>query len=163
MFANGYLLNAWLSFITDCEKVPYIMISVNATQRQMSIPMEFVQGEFLTLNASPASTGYFSVDHTTGYLAMSARFNGINRDMMIPLETIVVVRSKCGTIGFDMPPVLFGDESALDVAPNMPGDEPESPPPPKQAFKPTLVHSNSDQEVSRVPAPAKKPTLTVVK
>lgn len=158
MFANGYLLNAWLSFIIDCNKIPFVVVSVHATDRKLSLPMEFVQDGFITLNTSPSSTGYVTIDHQSGYLLMSARFNGVSQDMEIPLETIVSVRSKCGTIGFDMPPVLFGDgiEQPQSVEPQ------QEPLPKREGFKPSLVvSSHNEDEIPKTAA--KRPTLTLVK
>ena len=115
---NAYLIDAWMNMIYDYGADPFITVNPNLSEREMVIPMEYLDNGFLTLNASSAATGYVNLDKQTGYLTMSSRFNGIVKDMMIPMEAIVIVRSRCGKLSFNTPPhlMLMGD----DVTTQMP-------------------------------------------
>lgn len=109
---NGYLLASYIELITDAELVPYVMIAPSNTDREISVPMEYVVDGLLTVNVSTTATGYLSIDKETAYLSFSSRFNRISHELFIPIECIVGVRSRCGKIQLEMPPglVILGGE-----------------------------------------------------
>lgn len=109
---NGYLLASYIELITDANMIPYVLIAPANTNRNISVPMEYVIEGLLTVNVSTAATGYLSIDKDTAYLSFSSRFNRISHELSIPIECVVGVRSKCGLINLDMPPglVIVGGE-----------------------------------------------------
>jgi len=112
---NAYILQTWLDVLSDCGKEPLIVIDPTRTERPVTVPMDYCIDGFLTLNVAAQALGYFSIDKESGYLMMSSRFNRVNQEMEIPIESIVVVRSPCGTINLSMKAglVLLGGDSLI--------------------------------------------------
>lgn len=106
-FLNGYLISSYIEMIVDCELVPYIVVCPQISKRDMSIPMDYVQNGFIVLNVSSAATGYCVIDKDNAYISLASRFNGVSHDIMIPLECVVEVRSKCNKIALTTPDNLI--------------------------------------------------------
>lgn len=106
-YLNGYVLSSYIEMIVDCELVPYIVVCPQNSQREMSIPMDYVQNGFIVLNVSTAATGYCNVDKDNAYISLSSRFNGVSHDIFIPIECVVEVRSKCNTVALNTPSELI--------------------------------------------------------
>ncbi len=117
---NSYLLQAWITMINQYGSSPFIVINPELTKRDIEIPIEYMHDGFLTLNVSPVATGYVSIDDETGYLTMSARYNGLEKQSYVPIESIVIVRSDCGSIAVNLPTQLtiFG-ETNIPTKPNV--------------------------------------------
>jgi len=141
---NSYLLQAWIDMIEDFGSSPFIVINPDLSEREMDIPVEYMHEGFLTLNVANVATGYVIIDKETGYLSMTARYNGLEKQSFVPIESIVVVRSDCGAIAVNLPTQLtmFDDGAPLTPSIHNPKDHPDTPQstgPTKQPFIPTIV------------------------
>ncbi|MCK4501015.1 hypothetical protein KAU11_11000 [Candidatus Babeliales bacterium] len=100
---NAYLFQAWLDLINDSHLDPFIIIDPTRTERKISVPMDYCIDGLLTLNVAVRTLGHFNLDKTSGYLMMSTRFNRMEQHMEIPVESIVLIKSSCNKLLFELP------------------------------------------------------------
>jgi stringent starvation protein B len=150
-----YLLRAIYEWCTDNGYTPYLAVMVDAQTR---VPKEFVKNGEIVLNISFTATSGLKMEND--FVHFSARFGGVARDILIPVENVVAIyaRENGQGMAFEvsapgaMPapentgapvsptgPVLTsvtssGAEGETQVLP--PDHEPE---PPKKGGKPTLT------------------------
>ena len=149
-----YLIRAWHEWCSDNGLTPYITVAVDNT---VQVPRDYVHNGEIVLNI-----GY---DATTGlhigndYLEFKARFGGIARAVVVPIEQVMAIFARENSQGSTFPRVARDDASeTLD-----PTDEQR------------IEQTRSDQHLSAVPPdvttdtdkttpkPATRPTLTRVK
>ncbi len=97
-----YLYKAYYEWLIDSDYTPYLLVDTNYAD--VDVPSEFINNENkIVLNLSPYSIGQYSVDHEA--ISFNTRFNGLLRDIYIPLGAMVALYSKEGGDG-----VMFQEE-----------------------------------------------------
>jgi stringent starvation protein B len=154
-----YLLRALYEWCTDNGYTPYLAAMVDSNTR---VPREFVKDGEIVLNISFTATSGLKMENDV--IHFSARFGGVARDIVVPVENVVAIyaRENGQGMAFDVVRPKPGDESAEEVpvataptAPSTPSltavptaseeqqnprsDQPDPPEPPKKGGKPTLT------------------------
>ncbi len=96
--SQPYLIRAWHEWCTDNGLTPYVTVAVDAA---VQVPREYVQDGEIVLNI-----GY---DATTGlqigndYLSFKARFAGVARDVMVPVDRVLAIFARENGQGMAFP------------------------------------------------------------
>jgi stringent starvation protein B len=162
-----YLLRAIYEWCTDNGYTPYMAAVVDARTR---VPMEFVKNGEIVLNISFSATSGLKMENDL--VRFSARFGGVSRDIMVPVENVVAIYARENGQG-----MAFEATSATDAQTDQQGDaavnrSTESPMSPTLTSVPTSQGRPDENEGStsddsdHEPEPPKKggrPTLTRIK
>jgi len=151
-----YLVRALHEWCTDNGLTPYVTVVVDST---VQVPREYVKDGEIVLN--------IGFDATTGltlgneYLEFKARFAGVVRDIMVPIDQVVAIFSKENGQGMAFPRLERGEGKGGAVLQDKPA---------KPAVRLTPVQGVTVQEVepaSPGPLPGPKagarPSLTRIK
>jgi len=124
-----YLIRALHEWCSDNGLTPHITVAVDGS---VQVPMEFVRNGEIVLNVGISATSALQLGND--YISFKARFGGVARDVMVPVERVTAI---------------FARENGQGMA--FPVEGPKSPPP-------------ADPVPTSDAAPAvKRPTLTRVK
>lgn len=152
-----YLLRAIYEWCTDNGYTPHIAVVVDSRTR---VPMQFVKNGEIVLNISFEATSGLKMENET--INFSARFGGVSRDILIPVENVIAIyaRENGQGMAFEAPnpatAVTAADEHAqpeesAPVLSSVPVSEPEKkdagsenngdddPEPPKKGGRPVLT------------------------
>jgi stringent starvation protein B len=102
-----YLMRAIHEWCSDQGYTPYLVVAVKG---RMQVPMEFVKNGEITLNVSYNATRNMQLGDD--YVRFSARFNGVSRDIIIPIGAVVSLFARETGEGMAWEPEL----SELDTA-----------------------------------------------
>lgn len=114
-----YLVRALYEWCADSSLTPYLSVRVNERTR---VPMEYVKNGEIVLNISPDATRNLTLGNDL--IQFSARFNGVSRELSIPMETVNGIFAKENGQGLffnDVPNVTeqsTGDDSSSPSIPN---------------------------------------------
>lgn len=163
-----YLLRAIYEWCTDNGYTPYIAAVVDAGAR---VPMEFVKDGEIVLNISFSATSGLKMDNDV--IRFSARFGGISRDLLIPVDNVVAIYARENGQGMAFEATNKAGDAELAQAQGEDFSKADAPAP--SGFVPTLAsvpttqnkldNEGSDDSDDR-PEPPKKggrPTLTRIK
>lgn len=144
LIINGYVIDSYINAIIDFGSDPFIVINPYNTNRDVDVPMDYVVDGFLVLNISSTATGYVTLDKKEGYMYVASRFNKIPYELKIPLECIVMIRSRCSVVQLQCPTELISIGGAKAQTSS------SQPQPVKQKPRPKLqlASYNGDIEVS---------------
>jgi stringent starvation protein B len=78
-----YFIRAIYEWCSDCGYTPYLSVRVDEKTR---IPMEFVKNGEIVLNVSLNATRNLTINNEL--IQFSARFNGISREVTIPVDRV---------------------------------------------------------------------------
>lgn len=110
--SQPYLIRAWHEWCTDNGLTPYITVWVDGS---VQVPREYVKDGEIVLNISYDSTT--SLQLGNDYLAFKARFAGVARDVMVPVDRVLAIFARENGQGMAFPkasPQAQGaDQSAL--------------------------------------------------
>lgn len=150
-----YLIRALHEWCGDNGLTPYVTVAVDNT---VQVPREFVKDGEIVLN--------ISFDATTGlqlgndYLEFKARFGGVVRDILVPMEQVVAIFAKENGQGMAFPRMNRPKEQADDG-------------PPEKTAKPAPTrlspvqggtgHTTSSSELPDSPKPGPRPSLKRIK
>lgn len=84
-----YLIRAIYEWCCDSGQTPYITVRVDADTR---VPMEYVKEGEIILNTSPDATRNLKIDNDV--IRFSARFNGVSREISVPVGTVMGIFAK---------------------------------------------------------------------
>lgn len=120
-----YLIRAIHEWCSDQGLTPYIVVVVRDT---MQVPMEYVKNGEIVLNASYNATRNLALGND--YISFSARFNGVSRDVVIPVGAVVSIFAKENGegMGFEYEEVVEAAFHPVDAAVKS-DEEPEPTPP----------------------------------
>ncbi|MEJ5209950.1 MAG: ClpXP protease specificity-enhancing factor [Burkholderiales bacterium] len=127
-----YLIRAIYEWCVDQGYTPYLAVQVDARTR---VPMEYVKNGQIVLNISYTATHKLKIDND--FIRFAARFNGVSRELEIPIEAVSGIFSKETGQGmfFQVPeqapqPEAGGGHPAAGggTSPMTPGGEPPQPP-----------------------------------
>ncbi|TJZ79123.1 ClpXP protease specificity-enhancing factor [Chitiniphilus eburneus] len=137
-----YLIRAIHEWCSDHGFTPYLVVAVRG---KMQVPMEYVKNGEIVLNISYNATRSLTLGND--YVTFSARFNGVSREIVIPVGAVVSIfsRENGEGMGFEYEGV---PDDMVDNAPVIPDDVPVSP-------------SNGPDD--EPPRPTGRPQLRVVK
>jgi stringent starvation protein B len=162
-----YLLRAIYEWCTDNGYTPYMAAVVDARTR---VPMEFVKNGEIVLNISFSATSGLKMENDL--VRFSARFGGVSRDIMVPVENVVAIYARENGQG-----MAFEATSAADTQTDQPKDDaanrnteiPSSPTltsVPTSQGRPDENEGSTSDDSDHEPEPPKKggrPTLTRIK
>ncbi|GAB7127091.1 ClpXP protease specificity-enhancing factor [Silvimonas sp. JCM 19000] len=107
-----YLIRAIHEWCSDHGFTPYLVVSV---RDKMQVPMEYVKNGEIVLNISYNATRNLSLSND--FVSFSARFNGVSREIVIPVGAVVSIFSRENGEGmgfeYEAPP----EAALLDDAP----------------------------------------------
>ena len=125
-----YLIRAIYDWCVDNGHTPYLLVRVNANTR---VPMEHVRNGEIVLNIGPSAAARLVLGAER--VEFAARFNGVSREILVPVEAVGGIFARENSQGMFFPPeeaatVDLATESATpDTAPDEP--TPPQPTPPK--------------------------------
>lgn len=165
--SQPYLIRAWHEWCTDNGLTPYVTVAVDGA---VQVPREYVKDGEIVLNISYDSTTGLQIGND--YLAFKARFTGVVRDVMVPVDRVLAIFARENGQG-----MAFPKASRLEQADeaSAPVQEPEAqtpdsasaqPAPSHLASVPVAASADTKKSAKKPPATSKtgvRPTLTRIK
>ena len=84
-----YLIRSIYDWCTDSKFTPYIVAKIISG---VKVPVNHIKSKEIVLNLSLESTNKLIFDND--FISFSARFNGKNQDIFLPMESISGIYSK---------------------------------------------------------------------
>jgi stringent starvation protein B len=110
-----YLLRALHEWCTDNGFTPYVAVHVDASVR---VPAEYVKNSEIVLNVSFSATSGLKLGNEA--IEFKARFGGVVRDIMVPVDHVVAIYARENGQGMAFP-MPVGESAAA-----APGDGAET-------------------------------------
>jgi stringent starvation protein B len=142
-----YLIRALYEWCVDSGHTPYLAVTVNSKTR---VPKEFVKNGEIVLNIGAAAVHKLSMGNET--VEFAARFNGVSRDISIPMDAIagIYARETGQGMAFEVTPdTAAATDAKLTDVKSKKADKAKDEPP--------------DDNPPRPPAPGGRPKLQIVK
>ena len=117
-----YLIRAIHEWCCDNGYTPHITVSVN---RSVQVPLEYVKDGEIVLNVGLTATTGLQLGND--YIAFKARFAGVARDIMVPVDQVIAIFARENGQGMAFPQISKPESTP----------EPE-PPKPTAAARPAL-------------------------
>lgn len=151
-----YFLRAIFEWCTDNGFTPYIAVMVDGNA---DVPVQYVHNAQIILNISTASTSSLKMDNDA--ISFKARFNGVPRDIYVPIENVTAIYARENGEGMAFETPKSG-EHKLAPQPENKSPDLRSVPTPQPKLE---VVSKSDPPPDDTPTPPKggRPILTSVK
>lgn len=102
-----YLIRALHEWCTEHGFAPYLAVKVDAT---VQVPLEHVRDGEIVLNASFDATSGLRLGNE--YIEFKARFGGVPRDVVIPVDHVVAIYARENGQGMAFPPPPPADTSS---------------------------------------------------
>jgi len=117
MPTTPYLIRAIYEWCSDSGQTPYMTVRVDAETR---VPMEYVKNGEIILNTSSDATRNLKIDNDV--IRFSARFNGVSREISIPVDSVkgIFAKESGQGLAFQVAP----QADAADDADAPPGSDP---------------------------------------
>jgi stringent starvation protein B len=117
-----YLIRALHDWCTDNGFTPYLAVYVDGT---VQVPMEYVKNREIVLNVSFEATSGLQLGNE--FVEFKARFGGIPRDIVVPIDHVVAIYARENGQGMAFPaPADAGPAPALEaVEPAPPAESTE--------------------------------------
>ena len=132
LLTTPYLIRAIWEWCGDGGLTPYVAVKVDANTK---VPLEFVRNGEIVLNLSADATRNLKIGNDL--IQFSARFNGVSREVSIPISAVVGIFAKETGQGMAFQP-LAGDSSVIPLGgkandrsrggKSNSGDKPDPPP-----------------------------------
>ena len=100
-----YLIRAIHEWCTDSDLTPYLSVQIDAQTR---VPMEYANNGEITLNISYSAAHHLKLSNDV--IQFSARFNGVSREISVPMRAVKGVFAKETAQG-----MLFPLETEIDA------------------------------------------------
>jgi stringent starvation protein B len=165
--SQPYLIRAWHEWCTDNGLTPYVTVWVDAS---VQVPREYVKDGEIVLNISHDSTTGLQLGNE--FLAFKARFAGVVRDVMVPVDRVLAIFARENGQGMAFPkasPQAQGGDQAGssqdDAMQDQDGGSAE-PAPSHLASVPVAAVvevKKSTKKLSASPKTGGRPTLTRIK
>lgn len=123
-----YLLRALYDWIVDNSCTPYIIVDINV--RDVVVPDNYDENGKIVLNIAETAVRDFQM--TDSFLEFFARFDGVERQLYIPMDAILAIYAQENGRGMG-----FGQTNEPSSGLNKPTSA-AKPPPNKPKGKPTL-------------------------
>ena len=122
-----YLIRAIYEWCSDSDFTPYLSVKVDAETR---VPDNFVKDGKIILNISPDAAHHLTLGNDM--IQFSARFNGVSREISVPVDAVQGIFAKETSQG-----ILFNPEGDANTTQADAGmKELARPPSPKDASSP---------------------------
>lgn len=102
-----YLYHAYYNWIIDNDYTPYLLVDTNYPD--VDVPVEYIKNGKIILNIAPRSIGQYVVNDEA--ISFNARFQGMLRDLYIPLGAAVALYAQESGDG-----VMFQEEEYYSKA-----------------------------------------------
>lgn len=119
-----YLIRALHEWCSDQGFTPYLVVAV---RQKMQVPQEFVKNGEIVLNISYNATRNLTIGND--YISFSARFNGVSRDITIPVGAVVSIFSRENGEGMGFEYEGVPEHTGPDDAPESREPSDDAPPP----------------------------------
>ena len=116
------MIRALCEWCADSGFTPYISVRVNERTR---VPVEYVKNGEIILNISQDATRNLTLGNDL--IQFSARFNGVSRELSIPMETVIGIFAKESGQGLffnDVPSAPTQDSGENSPSPSAPNGKP---------------------------------------
>lgn len=126
-----YLIRAIHEWCSDQGCTPYLVVAVRG---KMQVPMEYVKNGEIVLNVSYNATRNMTLGND--YITFSARFNGVSREIAIPVGAVVSIFAKENGEGMGFEYEISPEQNLHSIddiptnSPSQPEPEPEPEPTP---------------------------------
>ncbi|MBD5771721.1 ClpXP protease specificity-enhancing factor [Marinomonas colpomeniae] len=110
---RSYLLNAAYEWVADNDMTPYLL--VDAEQKDVIIPTEFVKDGQIVLNVSMSAVRHLIMDKDA--VSFEARFSGKPMQVYVPIRAALALYAKENGDGFVFPDEEFSDEPPAPTTP----------------------------------------------
>ncbi len=126
-----YFIRAIYEWCSDCGYTPYLSVKVDENTR---VPAEYVKNGEIVLNVSLNATRNLTINNEL--VQFSARFNGVSREVSIPVERVqgIFARENGQGAFFTVEAPAQGESPS----PNLPAPGESEPPRPPAAGKARL-------------------------
>ena len=117
-----YLVRALYEWCADSGLTPYLSVRVNERTR---VPVEYVKNGEIVLNISQDATRNLTLGNDL--IQFSARFNGVSRELSIPMETVNGIFAKENGQGLffnDVPSTTEQSAGDDNPSPSIPNGKP---------------------------------------
>jgi stringent starvation protein B len=115
-----YLIRALYQWCVDNAFTPYVSVYVD---RMVDVPREYVKNDEIVLNIGPtASQGLLIGDEC---ITFKARFNGIAREILIPITHVMAIYSRENSQGMSFP-INITKETDSDAGKNLDANSKET-------------------------------------
>lgn len=158
-----YLIRAVHEWCSDQGLTPYVVVLVDES---VQVPLEYVQNGQIVLNIDADATSALSMDND--YIAFKARFGGVPREVMVPVDRVLAIYARENGQGMAFP--MFGsqgeEQDLLDEGDEDDAQDFASAPAVDIQLVPSAVDSaaSDDDPAPSPPAPPRKrPALKRVK
>lgn len=111
-----YLIRALYEWCTDNGLTPYVSVSVN---EQVQVPREFVKDGEIVLNISFDATTSLKLGNE--FLEFKARFGGVAREIVVPIEQISGIYARENGQGMAFP--ISASKAAKSLVASAPAKE----------------------------------------
>jgi stringent starvation protein B len=105
--SKPYLIRAIYEWIADNDLTPYV--AVDAGIPGTTVPKEYIEDDRIVLDISAVSTSGLVISNEA--LEFKARFNGVSRNIYIPIQAVMVIYAQENNKGMAFPPEEFDSES----------------------------------------------------
>ena len=116
-----YFIRAIYEWCSDSGFTPYLSVKVDTQTR---VPMEHVKNGEIVLNISHDATRHLTLGGDV--IQFSARFNGVSREMSVPMSAVIGIFAKETMQGMFFPPEAETIPTQTDVV----GDDSQTEPQP---------------------------------
>ena len=96
-----YLIRAIREWAIDNHLTPQLL--VDAELDGVEVPAEFVEEGQIVLNISPQAVDHLEMGND--YISFSARFRGVSRSVLVPVDAVLAVFDREGRQGMSFPSV----------------------------------------------------------
>lgn len=165
--SQPYLIRAWHEWCTDNGLTPYVTVWVDTT---VQVPREYVKDDEIVLNISYDSTTGLQLGNE--FLAFKARFAGVVRDVMVPVNRVLAIFARENGQGMAFPKASPQAQGADEAGSSQGGavqaqdDSSADPAPSHLASVPVTAVVETKKPTKKLPDKPKtsgRPTLTRVK
>jgi len=144
-----YLIRALHDWCTDNGFTPYIAVHVD---RSVQVPMEYVSNNEIVLNVGFDATS--GLDLGNEVIRFKARFGGVARDIMVPIDHVVAIYARENGQGMAFPAPEAATAAVADVPAAAAPTVETRPATPLRGLRlaPTAPESEEDEEEETPPA-----------
>ena len=93
-----YLIRALYQWCVDNAFTPYVSVFVD---RSVDVPREYVNKDEIVLNIGPTACQELLIDNE--WISFKARFNGISKELLVPITHVMAIYSKENSQGMSFP------------------------------------------------------------
>ena len=106
-----YLIRAIREWAIDNHLTPQLL--VDAELDGVEVPAEFVEEGQIVLNISPQAVDHLEMGNE--YISFSARFGGVSRSVLVPIDAVLAVFDRGSRQGMSFPSVPEPGDDAREA------------------------------------------------